>query len=80
MILIARNPSQGGGQSSDSLNPKIVEKSEVNVPTIVNIPALILPILSPKFNKPTANPPSTTVKFNQDKKVLFLSSKLKFKH
>jgi len=35
----------------------------------VNNPAEIFPTLSPKFNNPTDNPPKTTVKFNQDKKV-----------
>ena len=40
------------------------------IATTVNIPAEIFPTLSPKFNNPTANPPSTTEKFNHDKKVL----------
>jgi hypothetical protein len=33
------------------------------------------PTLSPKFNNPIANPPSTTVKFNQDKKVRSFAKK-----
>ncbi len=37
--------------------------------------AEILPILSPKFNKPTASDPKITVKLSHDKKVLSLAKK-----
>lgn len=43
--------------------------------TIVNRPAEIFPTLSPKFNNPTDNPPSTTVKFNHDKNVRSFAKK-----
>jgi len=39
----------------------------------VNRPAEILPILSPKFNRPTPKEPKITVKFNHDKNVLSLA-------
>lgn len=41
----------------------------------VNKEAEILPTLSPKFNKPMANEPKITVKFNHDKKVLSFAKK-----
>lgn len=47
----------------------------VNMAIKVNNPALILPIWSPKFNKPTPKDPNITVKFNHDKKVLSLAKK-----
>lgn len=34
-----------------------------------NMPALIFPILSPKFRSPTASPPRTTVKWSQERNV-----------
>lgn len=37
--------------------------------------AEIRPILSPKFNKPTASDPKITVKLSHDKKVLSLAKK-----
>lgn len=50
------------------LNRQPAERSQLSekdhrredAPTKVNMPALILPTLSPKFNKPTARPPRTT--------------------
>lgn len=47
------------------------------VPIAINVnnDAEILPTLSPKFNKPIANEPKMTVKFNHDKKVLSFAKK-----
>jgi len=39
------------------------------IATRENIPALIFPTLSPKFRRPTASPPNTTVKCSHDKNV-----------
>ncbi|KAI9787799.1 MAG: hypothetical protein M1816_007447 [Peltula sp. TS41687] len=43
--------------------------------TAVNKPAEMRPTASPKFNSPMANPPSSTVKFNQLRKVRSFAKK-----
>jgi hypothetical protein len=43
--------------------------------TIVNKPAEILPIESPKLSRPTARPPRMTVKLSHERKVRSLAKK-----
>jgi hypothetical protein len=45
------------------------------IATIVNRPALILPILSPKLRRPIARPPRMTVKLSHERKVRSLAKK-----
>lgn len=47
----------------------------VNMAMKVNKPALILPIWSPKFNKPTPKDPKMTVKLSHERKVRSLAKK-----
>lgn len=53
------------------VNAYIIVPIEINV----NKEAEILPTLSPKFNRPMANDPKITVKFNQERNVLSLAKK-----
>ncbi len=43
------------------------------IATNVNTPALICPIRSPKFSRPTPRPPRMTLKFSQERKVRSLA-------
>ncbi len=47
----------------------------VAIATIVKRTADVLPILSLKFNSPTARPPSSTVKLSHERKVRSLAKK-----